>query len=334
MYDILAIQKCFNSASSSEEVYENPIERLRRGKLDVNDMFMPVRGRRTKPTSDIVAEKKAPLDVLKNDLFMPNRGRRDFPDIIRPSDYFNMKRNGIDLNSKDYFMPNRGRREQSIDSLLSENFFPQRGKKSTSDMILEVPWLVPNRPRPPVDRNMIDLLRDLNQIMNEVRNVNSQIPNTIPYSIQMAAGRLQKLHEKSQQALFINVNSLSSAWEMANEKNVKWINSKGSTERREKERDKIERFCTLSKVFFLLCCNLWNAFALFSSSTHFLIFQSAIFYNCTTLHPRVRFETMQISRRSFFSLLIAKNGFHSWCRLRKMRWWGKRRVARQKILLI
>lgn len=172
MYEIFAIQQCFNSANSDEDdVVEIPIERLRRAKLDVNDMFMPVRGRRTKPASDIRAEKKAPLDLLKNDFFMPNRGRRDFPKVVAtPLDYYSVKRNGIDLNSKDYFMPNRGRRQPSIDSILSENFFPQRGKKSTSApaMVIEMPpWLVPSRPRV-VDRNMIDLLGDLNQFLDEV----------------------------------------------------------------------------------------------------------------------------------------------------------------------
>lgn len=172
MYEIFAIERCFNSANSDEDdVVEVPIERLRRAKLDVNDMFMPVRGRRTKPASDMKAEKKAPLDLLKNDLFMPNRGRRDFPKVVAtPLDYYSVKRNGIDLNSKDYFMPNRGRRQPSIDSILAENFFPQRGKKSTSApaMVIEMPpWLVPSQPRV-VDRNMIDLLGDLNQFLDEV----------------------------------------------------------------------------------------------------------------------------------------------------------------------
>lgn len=176
MYEIFAIQNCFNNINSrlegNEEAHENSIERLRRGKLDVNDMFMPVRGRRTKPASDIVAEKKAPLDLFKSDLFMPNRGRRDFHNnaLVTPLGLAN-KRNDIDLSTNDYFMPNRGRRQTSFDAILSENFFPQRGKRTTSvdPVYVDVPWFVPIRRND--DRILIDLLRDLNQLVNEVSKV-------------------------------------------------------------------------------------------------------------------------------------------------------------------
>jgi hypothetical protein len=129
--EIFTLLKCF-------DIKENEIEmdRSRRAKLDINDMFMPVRGRRTKPSPEIIAEKKAKLEMLKNELFVPNRGRRDYRkklphfQVLQPM--LIKRNNGIDLNSKDYFMPNRGRRQPAIDAIISEKFFPQRGKKSSS----------------------------------------------------------------------------------------------------------------------------------------------------------------------------------------------------------
>lgn len=130
--EIFALLKCFDIVTVANEVEK-------RGKLDVNDMFMPVRGRRTKPSPEIIAEKKAQLEMLKNELFIPNRGRRDYrkkiPHFPQPLQPMLIKRNnGIDLNSKDYFMPNRGRKRQpAIDAIINnEKFFPQRGKKSSS----------------------------------------------------------------------------------------------------------------------------------------------------------------------------------------------------------
>jgi hypothetical protein len=170
--EIFALLKCFD---------EFKMKRTQRAKFDINDMFMPVRGRRTKPSPEIFAEKKAKLEMLKNaELFVPNRGRRDYrkklPHIQLLQPMLIKRNNGIDLNSKDYFMPNRGRRQPAIDAIISEKFFPQRGKKSSSSstsssakvskkqIFSSVPWHIRNINSD--DKIMIDLLQDLNQLVS------------------------------------------------------------------------------------------------------------------------------------------------------------------------
>lgn len=205
--EIFALLKCFDVKNGLG------MERLRRGKLDVNDMFMPVRGRRNKPSeSEIIAEKKARLEVLKNELFVPNRGRRDYRKQLPHFELLHpmlIKRNGIDLNSKDYFMPNRGRRQPTIDAILSENFFPQRGKKSPSAARLfhtpltavnpvgMDPWHIRNINSD--DKIMIDLLQDLNQLVSdeEVRSKRRDRKNVNVMEInpKTSLHAMQELHE-------------------------------------------------------------------------------------------------------------------------------------------
>lgn len=168
----------------------NTIRRDRRAKLENlgnDDLFMPVRGRRSsKAPSQITAEKKAKLDVLRNDLFMPNRGRRDRNMLARKNflrmdlNPFLVKRNnGIELSVKDYFVPNRGKRQSKIDDIFSDNFFPQRGKKviipkSHTPLVRYPldPWLFQNINSD--DRRMIDRQRDLNLLGIEVSNENME----------------------------------------------------------------------------------------------------------------------------------------------------------------
>jgi hypothetical protein len=140
-----------------------------------DDLFVPVRGRRggsydgnQSPSSPILTEKKAKLEVLMNDLFMPNRGKRQLlrKHIIRLDPYntprtYN-KRN-IELNVKDYFVPNRGKRQRAkIDEILTDNFFPQRGKKSETASIINTPEHIYPPFSIPNEQNMINRFYDLN----------------------------------------------------------------------------------------------------------------------------------------------------------------------------
>lgn len=162
---------------------QNTIRRDRRAKLENlgnDDLFMPVRGRRSnKAPFQITAEKKAKLDVLRNDLFMPNRGRRGTvarKNFLRMDlSPFLVKRNkGIEFSVKDYFVPNRGKRQSKIDDIFSDNFFPQRGKKviipkSHTPLVRYPldPWLFQNINSD--DRRMIDRQRDVGLLGFEVK---------------------------------------------------------------------------------------------------------------------------------------------------------------------
>ena len=170
----------------------NILERDRRGKIDNllrDELFVPVRGRRTveldQSSPQNTPEKKAKLDVLINDLFVPHRGKRQ---LVRKhflifDPYPTSKKRNIELDMKDYFVPNRGKRQPSskIDELLSDNFFPQRGKKASVTVLPKFipkshrtiveyapmePWLFQNINSN--DRRMIDRLHDLN-LGSEVR---------------------------------------------------------------------------------------------------------------------------------------------------------------------
>ncbi|KAG5671170.1 hypothetical protein PVAND_001381 [Polypedilum vanderplanki] len=172
-------------------------ERDRRGKLDFprDDLFVPVRGRRGSDMEQsssprISAEKKAKLDVLMNDLFVPNRGKRQLVRkhflLLDPYPQGDKRSGTLELDMKDYFVPHRGKRQRNkIDELLSDNFFPQRGKKAPMTIIPKShhsaiveydtsdPWLFQNINSD--DRRMIDRLHDLNLGSNEVRQLLSLI---------------------------------------------------------------------------------------------------------------------------------------------------------------
>jgi hypothetical protein len=162
-------------------------ERDRRAKFDFSrddDLFVPVRGRRgsdgeQSSSPRISAEKKAKLDVLMNDLFVPNRGKRQLVrkhfllfDPYPQADKRSSSGSALEFDMKDYFVPHRGKRQRNkIDELLSDNFFPQRGKKAATitpkshRAIVEYdtadPWLFQNINSD--DRRMIDRLHgDLN----------------------------------------------------------------------------------------------------------------------------------------------------------------------------
>lgn len=168
------------------------LERDRRGKIDNllrDELFVPVRGRRTveldQSSPQNTPEKKAKLDVLINDLFVPHRGKRHLvrKHFLLFDPYPISKKRNIELDMKDYFVPNRGKRRPSskIDELLSDNFFPQRGKKASVPVLPTIipkshhalveydtmePWLFQNINTN--DRRMIDRLHDLN-LGSEVR---------------------------------------------------------------------------------------------------------------------------------------------------------------------
>lgn len=156
---------------------QNIIRRDRRAKLNLSnmdDLFMPVRGRRMgqgQAPPQITAEKKGKLETLTSDLFLPHRGRRrmDRNNHLRidPNPFFFIgKRNGIEFNEKDYFVPNRGKRQRQIDL---NNLFSQSGKKviiPKSHTPLERYPLVRNINSD--DRNMIDRQQDLKQLGSEV----------------------------------------------------------------------------------------------------------------------------------------------------------------------
>jgi hypothetical protein len=166
-------------------------ERDRRAKFDFSrdDLFVPVRGRRGSDAEQsssprISADKKAKLDVLMNDLFVPNRGKRQLVRkhflLLDPYPPVDKRSSNLELDMKDYFVPHRGKRQRTkIDELLSDNFFPQRGKKAAAPVIISPkshhtiveydtadPWLFQNINSD--DRRMIDRLHDLN-LGSEVR---------------------------------------------------------------------------------------------------------------------------------------------------------------------
>jgi hypothetical protein len=190
MWDSIKCQQKMRNRDS------NSFERDRRGKIDNllrDELFLPVRGRRNiemdQSAPQNTPEKKAKLDVLINDLFVPHRGKRQ---LVRKhflifDPYPVQSKRNIELDMKDYFVPHRGKRQPNgkIDELLSDNFFPQRGKKasaSASSNILPTiipkshqaiveyaamdPWLFQNINSN--DRHMIDRLHDLN-LGSEVR---------------------------------------------------------------------------------------------------------------------------------------------------------------------
>lgn len=161
--DINEILKCVDQ--------RNLMQRDRRSKWDVlnskDDLFIPVRGRRFgQAPPRITAEKKGQLDVLANDLFLPSRGKRQmnrkyfFRTDRNP---FSGKHDAIELSDRDYFVPNRGKRLPLPNHIVDEE------SKSGIKVIIPKshtpferdPWLFGNINSD--DRNMIDLLRDLNQ---------------------------------------------------------------------------------------------------------------------------------------------------------------------------
>lgn len=173
-------------------------QRDRRAKFDFSrdDLFVPVRGRRGSDMEQsasprISAEKKAKLDVLMNDLFVPNRGKRMLVRkhflLLDPDSQVvsvDKRSSNLELDMKDYFVPHRGKRQRNkIDELLSDNFFPQRGKKASMaakiipkshHTIVEYdnsldPWLFQNINSN--DKFMIDGLHDLNLGSSEVRQL-------------------------------------------------------------------------------------------------------------------------------------------------------------------
>lgn len=169
---------------------QNIIRRERRSKLNwssMDDLFMPVRGRRSEfgqAPPQITAEKKAKLDVLPADLFVPHRGRRQMSRKhylrVDPNPSIITKRNGIEINEKDYFVPNRGKRQRHIDL---DNLFSQSGKKviiPKSHTPLERypsdPWLLQNINSD--DRSMIDRQQDLKQLGIEVNTKQKQNEKT------------------------------------------------------------------------------------------------------------------------------------------------------------
>lgn len=167
-------------------------QRDRRAKFDFSrdDLFVPVRGRRGSDMDQsssprISAEKKAKLDVLMNDLFVPNRGKRQLVRkhflLLDPYPSADKRSRNLELDMKDYFVPHRGKRQRNkIDELLSDNFFPQRGKKAPATIIPKShrtiveydtldPWLFQNINSD--DSRMIDRLHDLNLGSGEVRQL-------------------------------------------------------------------------------------------------------------------------------------------------------------------
>jgi hypothetical protein len=200
---------------------QKTMRRDRRAKLENlgnDDLFMPVRGRRTNQAPiEIRAEKKAKLDVLRNDLFVPNRGRRQ---MVSRKDFLRMdlnpflvkRNNGIELSVKDYFVPNRGKRQSKIDDIFSDNFFPQRGKKviipkSHTPFVKYPldPWLFQNINSD--DRQMIDRQRDLNRLGIEVSTKTKHEKEDLKETFFFVRKRV---HKNCTFFSFINVNSLSS----------------------------------------------------------------------------------------------------------------------------
>lgn len=187
------LSKIFDATRCNDIRAAAAFERDRRAKLDFprDDLFVPVRGRRgpdmeQSSSPRISAEKKAKLDVLMNDLFVPNRGKRQLVRkhflLFDPYPQGDKRSSGtLELDMKDYFVPHRGKRQRNkIDELLSDNFFPQRGKKAAASTIIPKshrtiveydtsdPWLFQNINSD--DRRMIDRLHDLN-LGSEVRQL-------------------------------------------------------------------------------------------------------------------------------------------------------------------
>lgn len=131
----------------------------KRAKLDFSaddDLFMPVRGRRTdRAPPQLSAEKKAKLDLIVNDLFLPHRGRRDMNRKNVPQNP-SAKRAGFELNEQDFFVPRRGKRPTAIIPKSQTTF-------------VNYPWLLRSI-NSDDSGNMIDRLRDLNQLGPEVGN--------------------------------------------------------------------------------------------------------------------------------------------------------------------
>lgn len=203
LFDPLCTQLCrmdilgrmWNIIKCHQKARNLNFERDRRGKIDNllrDELFVPVRGRRNIESDQLspqnTPEKKAKLDVLINDLFVPHRGKRHLVRkhflIFDPYPVSRKRSSDIELNMKDFFVPHRGKRQRGgkIDELLSDNFFPQRGKKTATtasastiipkshQTIVEYatmdPWLFQNINSN--DRHMIDRLHDLN-LGSEVR---------------------------------------------------------------------------------------------------------------------------------------------------------------------
>lgn len=190
---------------------QNLIQRDQNSKRDVlnikDDLFLPVRGGISGwAPIRITAEKKGPLDILANDLFVPTRGRRQ----MNRKYFSRMDRNpfsdAIEQNDRDYFVPNRGKRQQNhIVDEVSKSGMKVIIPKSHTPFERD-PWLFRNINSD--DRNMIDLLEDLNQPGIEVNTDENE------KEIHKERNKTQKRVHKNCKSLcfvvFITVNSLSS----------------------------------------------------------------------------------------------------------------------------
>lgn len=166
LFDVGCLEYCrlkvlseINDKLKCADLRKTLVRGAKRDKLNfssADDLFMPVRGRRSdRAPPQIIAKKKGDLDFLTNEMFLPHRGRRDMTrkNVLRnPA----AKRTGFELNERDFFVPHRGKRPRVI---IPKSF-------TAFENYLADPWLLQSINSD--DRNMIDRLTDLNQLGIEV----------------------------------------------------------------------------------------------------------------------------------------------------------------------